>query len=237
MIDLLYLTHNRRKFTEASLRQLILSTNWSLVSRFMIYDDHSTDGTYEHLQHASQAHRDWGVTPAMPAPELCSGEYGGPVAVMNDYLSERDPQKPQLFAKIDSDTMVPPGWLDACVDVMRRHRELGLLGIEAFCVVNAAKQVRSYRSTPYIGGIGLMRAEAFVTLPRPNGRFGFTAWQENAPKVHKGWIDPALPVFLLDRLPLEPWRSLSKEYIAKGWQRQWQPYTDDQRELWSWWCD
>ena len=44
-----------------------------------------------------------------------------------------------------------------------------------------------------------------------------------------------LKVFLLDRLPGEPWASLSRKYIAKGWQRAWSGYdpatTNNRMEL------
>lgn len=52
----------------------------------------------------------------------------------------------------------------------------------------------------------------------PSGRSGFSEWQHTYQPV-RGWIRPDLPVALLDRVPLEPWLSLSQEYIANGWQR------------------
>lgn len=91
--------------------------------------------------------------------------------------------------------------------------------------------------TQHIGGIGLMRGRAFEgqRMPKPNGRFGFTIWQKHHPAVVKAWLRPSLPVFLLDRMPMEPWRSLSVEYVANGWQRQWDAYTEADRPLWNWW--
>ena len=227
MIDLLYLTHNRLEFTKASLAALIANTNWSLVDRFLIYDDNSTDGTREYL-----------ATVVYPkAPEFQFGACGSPVAVMNHYLSAQSPHSDKIFGKIDSDTMVPAGWLGECLDVMERNRKtLDLLGIEAFNEVIPEPAPRSFTDARYIGGIGLMRIGAFVTLPRPSGRFGFTAWQTESAKVCKGWLNPSLPVFLLDRLPREPWSTLSKEYVEKGWQRYWTPYDETYKPLWSWWC-
>ena len=62
---------------------------------------------------------------------------------------------------------------------------------------------------------------------------GFTEWQlENA--TVKGWIVPPLNVILLHRIPVEPWVSLSRSYIAKGWQRAWSSY-DPAHPFWEWW--
>jgi glycosyl transferase family 2 len=228
VIDLIYLAHNRLEFTKASLAALEANTNWALVDQFVLYDDNSTDGTREYLS-------DWIYSARIEArivPRF--GEFGHPVNVMRDFLTSF--RRHSIFAKIDSDTMVPPGWLDESFDVMERHPELDLLGIEVHNGVDPSTKERGYTDARFIGGIGLMRTSAFRTLPEPNGPyFGFTEWQEGNPQVKKGWIDPAMPVFLLDRLPMEPWRSLSKEYVKKFGQRDWPPYSQKSTDLWFWW--
>lgn len=228
LIDLLFLACNRREFTQASLQALRVNTDWGKVGRAYLYDDNSTDGTPQCL-----------LEPDLPVEtRVISGVFGSPVSVMNHYLSALDATNNEIFAKIDNDTMVPPGWLGAALQVMDAHRNLDLLGIEAHrsLGVEANGVARAFEPASFIGGIGLMRQGSFITLPRPSGRFGFTAWQEKSPWVTKGWLKPALPVFLLDRLPREPWQSLSAEYVAKGWQRPWGQYEEKDRDLWSWWC-
>jgi Glycosyltransferases, probably involved in cell wall biogenesis len=232
LIDVLYLAHNRLEFTKASLKALLENTDWG-QARLLVYDDNSTDGTREFLERSLPV---WA--------SLTKGKYRSPVAVMNDYILKSNPSHgvgPQVFAKIDSDTMVPPGWLEESAAVMTRNPSLDFLGIEAHCVPSdgAVRPDRDYRECQHIGGIGLMRTRAFVTLPRPNNKFfGFTEFQLQLPQIQKGWIRPSLPVFLLDHLPREPWRSLSRDYIAKEWQReQWGPYPESVSDLWSWWCE
>jgi glycosyltransferase involved in cell wall biosynthesis len=222
MIDIIFPTHNRLEFTKESLAALIANTDWKHVRRMVIYDDASVDGT-----------REWLATAEIPKVKVIHGEFGGPVAVMNHYLISGEAA--DVFAKIDNDTVVPPGWLTECLTVMRENPEVDLLGIEAFRPVVAGQAKRNPDDAKFIGGIGLMRARAFITLPRPGGRFGFTAWQERAPWVKKAWLNPALPVFLLDRLPMDPWRKLSKGYIAQGWQREWPVYPHSAAPLWKWW--
>jgi len=233
MIDILFLAHNRLEFTKVCLANLIKQTNWSEVARLVIYDDESTDGTREFLQNAK----------APVQIEVRTGQYGSPVAIMNNYL-RRDPAK--MFAKIDSDTMVPAEWLDSCLKIMDRHPRLDLLGIEAFRPVQPGFiETRSFDSADFIGGIGLMRTRAFYSSqPQPDGRFGFTSWQERNTEVEKAWLNPALPVFLLDWLPREPYRSLTAEYVKKGWNRDWSaifpdqcPYPEERKDLWDWWCE
>jgi len=249
MIDLIYLAHNRLEFTKASLANLIANTDWDQVSRLLIYDDNSTDGTREYLQSVEY--------PARPEVQLCFGTFGSPVAIMNHHIQAGGEE---LFAKIDSDTMVPLGWLEECLPVVDR---LDLLGIEArLCVDEVTpcpwerpqgfRAWRSFVPASFIGGIGLMRRPAFrhplsgeLSLPIPNGRFGFTSWQErhNCQRIEGdgwlriGWLNPSMPTFLLDRLPREPWSSLSREYVDKGWQRAWPPYDESYSDQWSWWCE
>jgi hypothetical protein len=224
VIDLLYLAHNRREFSRATLAAMRANTEWPLVRRIVLYDDASVDGTAELLA----AFRAPVETVFRPV------SIGSPVGVMNHFLVA-DEVAP-LFVKIDSDTMLPPRWLTACSTTMEQNPHVDLLGLEAMRPVDANVGRRHARPAEYIGGIGIMRTDAFSkSLPRPNGRFGFTAWQADQVSRQKAWIDPALPVCLLDRMPLEPWKSLSAEYVKQGWQRPWEPYRMDQNALWDWW--
>jgi hypothetical protein len=238
VIDLLYLAYERPEFTRASIAALIANTNWSLVNRVVVYDDAAKD--------------DFPFIPKWPGQDVYRCQhFGGPVAIMNDYLA-RDGA--DVFAKIDNDVIVPLGWLDTCVGAMARRPELGLLGIEppksrtpapwANGVRMPAPELTGgngdYARCDMIGGIGLMRRSAFASVDRMrpfgfNGVGGFSDWQARHPEVVKGWIVPPLDLFLLDRLPIEPWASLSREYIAKGWQRPWTNYDPADAELWNWW--
>lgn len=225
MIDLIFLAFNRLEFTKASMAALIANTEWNLVRKFIVYDDGSTDGTREYLKSAQYPH----------AAELIFKKIGGPVAITKHYLAHAPAE---IFAKIDNDTMLPPFWLSECLKVMEANKKLDLLGIEAFYPVQAGQAQRGFVPAKHIGGIGLMRPRCFKSMPKehgPGGRFGFTGWQIANKSVSKGWINPALPVFLLDRMPTDPWLALSQGYVKKGWQRDWKKYTEDRKELWSWW--
>lgn len=116
----------------------------------------------------------------------------------------------------------------------------------------------------HIGGIGLMRRSAFLChscdyakremegynpnncshckgvgyilpIPAQDGRYGFTEWQWSHPEIIKAFLNPPLPVFLLDHLPFEPWVSLSRKYEAEGIQRRvWGSYPESCKNLWKW---
>jgi len=226
-IDVLYLCHGRRTFTEATLWNLIHNTNWSLVDRFVVYNDAAPDG---------------GETTALlhemleGSAEIRLTNLGSPVGVMNHFVWR---SRCEIFAKIDNDIMVPPGWLEAMMQVMKDDPGLELLGMEpGMSGVRAPKEMPacySYMPSSHIGGVGLMRREAFErrSYPRPNGRFGFTEWQHRYRPV-RGWIQPDLRMFALDQLPFEPWQELTTRYIGMGLNRDWPKYPADMQWYWEW---
>lgn len=224
MTDLLYLAFNRLEFTRKSYETMLANTDWSRIDRLFIYDDGSTDGTREYLKQQ--------LARAPVKAALYQSDRLGPVEIMNTHLRLNDDDG--IFIKIDNDVMLPPGWLAECLEVMR-DPTIDLLGIEAICSIGPGPRVP--RETTYIGGIGLMRHRAFrCGLPLARGRFGFTAWQDAHHEIKKAWLDPALPVCLLNLIPFEPWRSLSLEYIRKGWQRDWPPFLpENETKFWEWW--
>jgi glycosyltransferase involved in cell wall biosynthesis len=227
MTDILYPAWNRREFTVKSFETLLANTDWNLVDHLFLYDDGSTDGTLEYL--VSQ------VDAAPVETQLITTSGIGPVGIMVDYL-RRASEEDRVFAKIDNDLMLPPNWLEDCLQVMRNDASIDLLGIEALRPIGAGPH--GFYPAEHIGGIGLMRTRAFARCaPTPNGRFGFTKWQTSHDDVKKGWIDPAIRVCLLNLMPFEPWISLSREYIAKGWQRDWpEPLPETHKKLWEWWA-
>ncbi|HXI88458.1 MAG TPA: hypothetical protein VNH18_14700 [Bryobacteraceae bacterium] len=224
MIDILFLAHGRVEFTVASLKALNAHTDWNRAR--LIYA---------------------AVGSGYPMEQ-------GPVAVMNHFLSQ---EGDATFAKIDNDVIVPPGWLEQCLSVMDAHPELDLLGIEPpasrtrapwKAVVPPAPELNGrhvingngklgYAPCEAIGGVGLMRRRAFESKAMPPvGLYGgFTAWQYAHSEVRKGWIVPPLNLFLLDRLPVEPWASLSRQYVDAGQQRHWTRYDPKDSALWEWW--
>lgn len=225
-VELLYLACNRLEFTRESFATLLANTDWPQVQRLVIGDDGSRDGTHEWLQATAQA---------APVPVMWQRtQHGSPVVAMTQFIAQA--QAP-ILAKIDNDVMLPPGWLPQSLAVLDRHPELALLGIEALYPVEASPAVaRTYTPAPFVSGLGLYRRAAFATsLPVAHDRwFGFEEWQQaQGDRLGRGWLTPALPVFLLDRTPMEPWRTLARGYVRRGWQRPWPAY-DPTATLWHW---
>lgn len=244
-VDILFLAYNRLAFTKESCAARDANTDWDRVSRLIIYDDGSLDGTRAFLGHYGQVYN------GVPV-EIRDTNIKSPVGIMNDYLNSATVE---YFVKLDNDVIVPPNWLGDCISVVEKDN-LDLLGIEPVCsrtknpqtffgypvIPNAEENfpgpLRSIKCQS-IGGIGLMRTGCF----KENGAMspyaiygGFTTWQEVRPLLKIGWMAPALKLFLLDRLPMNPWKDLSKEYIKQGYQRPWTDYEPTlASSLWSWW--
>ena len=71
--------------------------------------------------------------------------------------------------------------------------------------------------------------------PTPQGRFGWTEWQCDHPAVLKAWVTPDMPCFSLDLIDAEPWRTLTRTFIGKGWMREWPLYEGGGRSYYDWW--
>lgn len=217
-LEILFTAWNRRAFTAATFDLLVANTDWALADALVVYDDGSEDGTAEMLyERISTLDSDLVI-------EFRQTNLGGPPAVMNHYLRTC---KADAFVKVDNDIAVPPGWLATLADVAERHPMFDLIGMEAgrmgYPGQDLDHPVGAYRveDCSHIGGVGFMRRAAFKGLPMPqDGRFGFTQYQRRV-GMTRGWIFPDLLVPQLDRVPTEPWASLSAAYIERGWQRSW----------------
>jgi glycosyltransferase involved in cell wall biosynthesis len=218
-VEILYLAFNRLQFTTATWSWLVAQTNWDLAQKIVVYDDGSEDGTQEFLKDA--------VEKAPVPAELRIGDFRSPPAIMNHYIST---STADAFAKIDNDIAVPGGWLDKLVSVLDGNPELELLGMEAGMVAMQGRDGNTwehytYEPATHIGGVGLMRMSAFRSRPTIpfRGRFGFTEWQDRY-DVNTAWIKPDIDCPSLDRVPEEPWASLTEEYVERGWSRPWGKY-------------
>ena len=224
-MDILFIASNRQEFTRASLTTLLRTLRPE--DRLVVYIDKDISNSEEFIRPRLR-----------PQDVVRITDFGSPVAVMNNYISNTPDGSP-IFAKVDNDLIVCPYWLEATLEAMERYPEFELVGIEPFST-QPQWGGNEIVGTDHIGGIGLMRRSAFINRPRPtaNGRFGFTEWQYATPQVKCGWMTPPLPVFLLDHLPWSPWKELSVEYLQKQWQRRpWGDYGEAYWELWSWWKD
>jgi glycosyltransferase involved in cell wall biosynthesis len=230
-LDVLYLSCNRREFTAFTFAKLIENTNWDRVDRLIVYDDSSTDGALEEIASRIEA---------VPVPhEIREHNYRSPVSVMNDYVAQTESR---FFAKVDNDVVMPPGWLDAFVSVMTRKSdpELNpeLLGGESPFMGPPLPDwngTYTWHAWKHIGGVGLMDTDFFRrTGPmKSRGHHGFTEHQwEHEPR--RGWINPDIPMCLLDRCPIEPWHSIGREYERQGWQRPWKKIPKQFDFYWRW---
>src|ERR1051325_11314366 len=106
---------------------MIAHTHWDLVSRLVVYDDGSEDGTLEFLRDVTASGKIRRHHRSIPV-ELRVSALRSPPAIMTHSVATCEAQS---FAKIDSDIGLCPGWLDKRLNVFDRHPEIDLLGMEA----------------------------------------------------------------------------------------------------------
>lgn len=228
MRDIVYVARDRLEFTQISFGWLLETTNWECFNRLYVYDDGSTDGTREWLEDAVRA------CPQEHYFVRC--HYHSPIGVMNAHVDKTDAE---WFCKVDNDILLPHGWSEAMCSVIDSH-DIDFLGMEA----GMSGQPEDGWDGGYgpnwdcshIGGVGLMRVGAIKRYPRPvpNGRFGWTESQHKF-KRKMAWISPDLRMACLDKIPDEPFPSLSSQYVDRGIQRRWHPYPKEMQEFyWGW---
>ncbi len=225
-VDLMFPCHNRLEYVKAAFQNLLDNTDWTLVKHLWLVDDDSTDGTAEYLK-ACEFSIGYKAT-------LARGNFGGPVAAMNHVL---DRTHADVIAKIDSDCIVPPGWLNTMLGVLDEHPNVDALGMEpAFADPLQPDYVkRTCKPARWVGGQGLIRTSVFAKH-RPVAKrryFGWTQFQRQY--VCSAWVSPDIAAFNLDHLPFEPWKSLAAEYVENGWSRAWGPYDQSLSPYWDWW--
>lgn len=236
-VELLYLAWNRLQFTTQTWAWLMAHTNFDYVSKVVVYDDGSEDGTLEFLRDNVKSIRSKHRTIEM---ELRESNLRSPAAITNHYVATC---QSELFVKLDNDIALCGGWLEKLLDVMTKNPEVELLGMEAGMVAMQGRDGNAYEGygfepSSHIGGVGMMRTAAFTSRPpipfRVGDRIGFTEWQNRHDPV-RGWIIPDLDVPQLDRLPFEPWAGLTANYVERGWNREWPKYDEKwMAPYWKW---
>ena len=227
-VEIMMIVWNRREYTRQAMHCLRNNTDWSLVTKLVIYDDGSEDG-------AGEVAREFGNSIGVPSFDYRDSTHlNAPAAYMNDFVATCEAP---LFVKLDNDIAVPPGWLNVLYDVMGRNPSLELLGMEyGQTFPGPPAEGEQYMAMPcrHIGGVGMMRTQGFLERPplMARGRSGWTEHQHRY-SPRRGWLTPDLPVVHLDRMVGSPWETLRQAYIEKGWMRNWGPY-DPVCPFWDW---
>lgn len=233
-LEILYTARERIEFTKASFELLIRNTNWETVSKMVVIDDGSGKLSKFWL---SEKVVELNRSGDYPEIEMWHTQLHSPPALMNHFVSKTSGD---VFAKIDNDIAVPPLWLDDMLTVWT-GQEIELLGMESGQTEMPFRDGKPwdgiYELEPctHIGGVGLMSTERFRQLP-PIPERGYFGWTEHQQLYRwiRGWIKPDLFCPQLDRIPQEPWASLTAHYKQLGWNRDWPPYEEISAPYWEW---
>lgn len=230
-VGILFLARNRRTFTETSLSALIEYTNPDLVDRILLLDGGSEDGTRQMLfDFAKRGHPDFDIR-----------FRGGTIkVVVESYKHILATSKAPYIVKIDNDLVVCPNWLDISLGIVESNPKIGFLGFIPHDPIGLGPYQPSI--VGHIGGVAIYPRHIFrgTVLSGSNTYYGMQPFIKKtciAKNVKAAWIKPGLPMFVLDRLPIEPWKGISKGYTKMSYQRPWKSYKPEDRSLWDWYFD
>ena len=173
MVDILFCAHGRPEFTRASLKALVENTPHGHAIAIC------SDGESFSLPDPAIGFFESGYRGGDRI--IDTHHFGGPVACLNHCVTM---SSSEFIAKIDNDTIVPPGWLDVCLEVMRRYPGVDLLGIESWtpderlfprwaapwiCGCAAETKGSTLEGSPFHG---LLCKKRTAPIPRPVSHIG-----------------------------------------------------------------
>jgi len=179
VINILYTTYNRLEYTKKTLPVLIQNTKHK-DKRFIVVDNHSTDGTQKWLKEFTKNKKDiWLIE---------NKKNVGVVGAMNQCLGFCD----GLMAKVDNDTLVPEKWLTTLLRALHEH-SLFAIGAKHKIMhsgygdwadwMKDLEKIETFDGnlylTKYVGGSGVVfRTEGIKEIPARGRFFGWGELQE-----------------------------------------------------------
>ena len=120
---LMMVTYNRLDLTKKTINHLKESIK--IPCNLVVVDNKSEDETFAYLC-------DLGTELPKPFEKIdiiSLGENRGIAKGRNIALQRADELKTKWYCTIDNDVMMPEGWLSECIDILKRNREYGIIGV------------------------------------------------------------------------------------------------------------
>lgn len=185
-VPILLLTYNRLEYTKKSLKRMVESTE-KTKNEIIIFDNCSTDGTREWLKEIKD-----------PRISVILNDRNIKVAgAMNEFFKMT--KNKEYVAKVDNDTLVPDGWLDAML-MMAEHYKVDILQPKHFMLHSKFKSFDEWMETlkgdnrirfsDYVGGSGILVRRAMINDLIPSSESplgGWTQYQANHPELKKAF--------------------------------------------------
>ena len=193
---------NRLSFTKMCIKSFVEYTNRDLVTKVVVYDDNSTDGTSEFCREYLP---DKNI-------EYRRASFPGAWVGFDDLLQEveQDPAN-NFIAKVDNDILFTQPWIEPIIEAFQHQEKLGSL---RYGHSGSKGQVYSPIRGGNHGGLKVFRTEDTIKIRR-GGRCGSTPISRNI--TARGGEMGIIGVGVYDLNILYP--ALSNKYRAAGWQR------------------
>lgn len=193
-------TYNRLEFTKQCFNALFQYTDFDLIHKLIVFDNFSTDGTYQYIKNLGY--------------NVIQGLFINANFCLNIFTDLYRNLSLQYLIKLDNDIVVKKDWLYICYGFLRKHPKTGTL---FYCK----------RVGPHYPELSNQHGGNFITPFPLVKKFGLFSTSGNYPGCHyyhdfvvkQGYLRYSLPNLATDISWSKENVDLVKFYSSKNWMR------------------
>lgn len=118
MKSVMMVTYNRLELTKQTVENIYKTTN---DFNFIIVDNGSSDGTVDYLKELKLSHNNVYLNLWENNKGIASGR--------NKALQIANELNTEWYSTIDNDILLPVGWMDSCINVLKSNLSYGMIGV------------------------------------------------------------------------------------------------------------
>jgi len=198
MIAICIPTWNRKKFTEECLESFKKFTNFDLVTKVIIYDNNSSDGTLGIVKNSGINYK--------------TGNYPGAWVGFNELFKDiKKVPSIKYIGKVDNDVEFTQPWIEEIIEEFEKRKKLGSI---RYGLSSSNGGTHPFESGGYHGGLKIFRKDVVVPI-KGKGRCGSNPISDNIQKKNMTMGTLGVGIRMLDK----KYPYLAKEYKGEKWQR------------------